>query len=380
MRYFSQLPNSIQQLFFIVSKKEKNLGSLSLSLLSNPQYLSYELNDLLIHLCEGKETSRYISEALFYRYSTVPENLRLKLTRILVLNPENHQIASILLDHYDTLPSDITDNLIAFANTDDCTWDLSEGIICYYEQLPPKIQKLLFKLANRSKTSDTVANVLGEYYNRFLQPEREKLLEILSRKKDAITGVAFIFCVYYKNIPQNLRTSIFNILNNRDNIKHFSREIAFNYQKVPKHIKELLFKYASDDETACDVAYAVLDELEEQDDLPTKVQEKLLLKLSVQPSAKDIVISILYNMESQFSFEFISKVLKKLVNENWGLGDFSLPLLCHYDKFDPDLRAAMFEETVMYDPQREKLKEVVDKYREMIPNTLIEFWLEEKKS
>lgn len=376
---FNQLPKTIQQLFFIVSKNENNAYSFARALLSNSQSLSEELIDLLIQLCETEETSKSVTEALHLTFLDVPEVLREKIIRILLTKPKNSQVIFTLTDYYSTLPLDITDNLIDYSNNHDYIWELSEGIIRNFKCLPPKIQDLVFQLANNEETANDVAIALEEYFEDFSEPERSKLLEDLSNKTKAIPGLSAIYCMYYKNIPPILRKKIFDFLDGYENVEDFSREIAFNYRKLPKTIKNLLFKYASDENRSADVAYAIFDELEEQDLLPTKIQKRLLSQLSIQPSAKDGVIAILYSDESQFDFGFINKTLKKLVTKNPAIGDFSLPLLCHFEKFDPDLRAAMFEETVLYNPHEDRLEKAVERYRNLIPSILIEFWLEQKE-
>jgi len=368
IEHFSELPLVIQQLLFAVSENPNNSLHISSSLLLNYQSIPQELREVLFQLARYEDNSRGVAEALLYHFSEISEELRLALVRIVVSQIKNDSRIWILTDYFDQLPHDITDQLFRFAACDDCAEFISQGICGRYQSLPRKIQDILIPLAQNEGTAFYVASALAEDFIEIPESDRNALLGILSDKVEATFGLAWIFTEHYHVIPSGLRKKIFQFLLHQEDVSALMESIAHRFQTLPKYVQKILLRYAGNRTKSIDVAHAIVSEME-FGSIPDEMRKQILLRLSLQPAAKDTVIWCLCDFWEEFDEPFLKEMIDNLLNKNPSFGDFSLFLNFRGD-IGPDIRTAMLEETIEYDPTNLILLKYISENVDDIPPSI----------
>jgi hypothetical protein len=143
----------------------------------------------------------------------------------------------------------------ASGNTEDENVELVEGgiVSAQFDILPENVRnELLLKLA-------------------------KLLIKVADRKEADVIGL--IVGIIFDKLPENARNELLLKLSDS---KYKAGIIAANFYKLPKNVRNLLFKSGDSEDTAADVVFAISSNYER---LPENIRNELLLKIGDKKEA-----------------------------------------------------------------------------------------------
>lgn len=184
-----------------------------------------------------------------------------------------HRVISLILDNYYNYGKEVRElfekyRLSNFIHSQ----TIAYGIARNYKKLPVKIQNIFEENCVAPKKSEIYANALSYNFSNFPVQLRNKLLIKLSGNKINDEGVIEAITDNYYKVPRNLKNIIFKFIEEERSLQYIFSGILKNYKVLPEPLKKSTFTIAQKLD-AYDICSGVSYNLES---VPSEIRNQLL--------------------------------------------------------------------------------------------------------